>query len=100
VLVDLVPADVPMSRRLHNIPLTTKGLDLANILLEAFTKHRASGRLLELRDLVKNVHDEHGKLREIIVNLPNDSGQKFVKIRTSLESGVAKNSAANEEILI
>jgi hypothetical protein len=99
VLVDLVPADVPISRRLDNIPLTTKGLDLANILLEAFTKHRASGKLPEIRDVLKNVHEEHRKLREIIVNSPSDRRQKFADIRASLEREVSELRTTIEEIL-
>jgi len=100
VLVDLVPADVPVGRRLGNIPLTTKGLDLANVLLETFTKHRASGKLPELRDRVKKVHEEHGKLREIILYPNNENRSKFAEIRASLDREVARLRDIVGEILI
>lgn len=103
VLIDLVPADVPPHKRLDNIPLTTKGLDLTRVLLEALAEHRPNEKLSALCGRMSTIHDKQRDLRELVSHSREDRSKsenkgKFAELRKSLAVEVNAIRAIIEEV--
>ncbi|PCD67625.1 metallophosphoesterase family protein [Rhizobium phaseoli] len=67
IIADLVPVELPDGAAVENVPLATKGLELAHELLKAFSEFESSPRLSALTECLARIQTECASIVQTVL---------------------------------
>ncbi|NKL12102.1 hypothetical protein GFL78_08895 [Rhizobium leguminosarum bv. viciae] len=93
ILIDLIPAELASGTQIENVPLATKGLELAHELLKAFSQFEANPKLSALTECFARIQIECANIVQAVLHRNANAYQDYERARQaiSIEAGRARN---------
>lgn len=98
VLNDLIPAELASGTQIENVPLATKGLELAHELLKAFSQFDSNSKLSLLTECFAKIQTECGNIVQIVLRGGQSAYTEYERAREAIGAEANRARTVLKEI--